>query len=181
MLEARQEELYEAWCREAAQRHGVPPRAAFDPVDFPRVLPTLVLYEFVEDDAVRLRLVGTEITQAWGCDHTGDRLHEFLEGDYHDFIRGQIDECRAERVPVFSHSRFQWDRGRAVDTRRLLLPYSRDDDPQEIGFVLLSQVFDYGKTGPREPLTHSGTEFSFRELQHEILSTERGDRSAPAP
>ena len=73
-----------------------------------------------------------EIVRAWGKDHTGDCLHEFLDEEYHDFIRGQIDQCREQRAPVFSHSRFQWDRGRAVDTRRLLLPYRRDAATEEM-------------------------------------------------
>ena len=137
MLDPRQEELYRAWCREASERGRVPPRTAF-----PRALPTLVLYEFVDNDAILLRLIGTEIVQAWGTDKTGQHLHEFMEGDYHDYIRGQIDEGRAQRVPVFSRSRFQWDRGRALDTRRLLLPYTRSERPEEVGHVLLSQIFD---------------------------------------
>ena len=42
MLDPRQEELYRAWCKEAALCHGVPPRSAFDPIDFPRTLPRRV-------------------------------------------------------------------------------------------------------------------------------------------
>lgn len=177
MLDPRQKTLFRAWCHEAALRHKAPPRAAFDPIDFPRCLPTLVLYEFTEDDAVRLRLVGTEIAQVWGTDYTGRCLHEFMDGAYHDFIRGHIDQCRAARVPLFSHSRFQWDRGRQLDTRRLLLPYARNDKPDEVGFVLLSQVFDYDKTGPSFPLVRLGSGFDFFELDRKVL-TQHG---APAP
>jgi len=155
----------------------VPSRASFDPIDFPSCLPTLVLYEFTEDDAVRLRLVGTEIAKVWGTDYTGRCLHEFMDGEYHDFIRGHIDQCREERVPLFSHSRFQWDRGRALDTRRLLLPYAKNGKPDEVGFVLLSQVFDYGKTGPSFPLVRLGSGFDFVELDRKVL-TQHG---TPAP
>ena len=130
-----------------------------------------MLYEFVADNAVRLRLVGTEIAQAWGTDYTGRLLHEFMEGEYYEFIRGHIDQCARERVPLFSHSRFQWDRGRALDTRRLLLPYTRKDTPDEVGFVLLSQVFDYGKTGPLYPLVRIGSGFEFFELDRKVLPT----------
>jgi len=177
MLDPRQEELYRAWWREADLHHAVPPRASFDPIDFPSCLPTLVLYEFTEDDAVRLRLVGTEIAKVWGTDYTGRCLHEFMDGEYHDFIRGHIDQCREERVPLFSHSRFQWDRGRALDTRRLLLPYAKNGKPDEVGFVLLSQVFDYGKTGPSFPLVRLGSGFDFVELDRKVL-TQHG---TPAP
>ena len=177
MLDPRQEELYCAWRGEAELCGGVPCRATFDPIDFPRCLPTLVLYEFTEDDAVRLRLVGTEIAQVWGTDYTGRCLHEFMEGEYHDFIRGHIDQCRKERVPIFSHSRFRWDRGRALDTRRLLVPYARNDMPEEIGFVLLCQVFDYNKIGPSFPLVRIGDGFDFFELNRKVLSL--NDAKAP--
>ncbi len=170
MLDPKQEELYRFWCKEAETRDGVPPRSAFDPIDFPRTLPTLVLYELLENDAVCLRLIGTEIARAWGVDHTGRCLHEFMEGDYHDFIRGQIDQCVEQRVPMFSHSCFQWDRGRALDTRRLLLPFTRNDDPSRVGFVLLSQVFDYGKAGPSSPSVHIDSGFEFFELERQTLT-----------
>lgn len=170
MLDPRQEELYRAWCREAEARPGVPPRAAFDPVDFPCALSTLALYEFVESDAVLLRVVGTDIVRAWGVDNTGRLLHEIMDGDYHTFIRGHLDQCARERVPLFSHSRFQWDRGRALDTRRLLLPYTRNDKPKEVGFVLLSQIFDYGKCGPPVPLVSIGGGFRIFEVERRALS-----------
>lgn len=178
MLDLRQEELYRAWCREAEARHDVPPRAAFDPVDFPHALPTLALYEFVENDAVLLRVVGTDIVRAWGVDNTGRLLHEIMAGDYYAFIRGHIDQCARERVPIFSHSRFRWDRGRALDTRRLLLPYTRNDKPKEVGFVLLSQVFDYEKRGPRVPLVSIASGFKFFEIDRRALSTSGKDEPA---
>lgn len=172
VLDPRQTTLYQAWCRQAAQCAGVPPRSAFDPVEFPGVLPTLAIYEFIAGGKVRIRLVGTEIVRAWGSDNTGRCLDEIMQGDYHDFIRGQIDRCARERVPIYSRSRFRWDRGRALDTRRLLLPYAREDRPEEVGFVLLSQVFDYGKTGPSLPLVRLGKGFDFVELEEHSLPTD---------
>lgn len=175
MLDPRQEDLYRAWCHEMATRKGVPPRSAFDPVDFPQALSTLVLYERVENDAVCLRVIGTDIVEAWGNDHTGRCLHEFMEGEYHDFVRGQIDQCVEQRVPIFSHSQFRWDTGRALDTRRLLLPFARDEDPDDIGFVLLSQVFDYGKTGPSSPIVTAGDNVKVVELERRPLAATAGD------
>lgn len=179
MLDPRQTLLYQAWCRQAAHWHGVPPRSAFDPIDFPSVLPTLAIYEFIADNAIRLRLVGTEIVRAWGTDNTGRCLHEIMQGAYYDFIRGQIDRCARDRVPIFSRSRFQWDRGRTMDTRRLLVPYARADPPEEIGFVLLSQVFDYGRTGPSMPLIRLGSRFDFLELEEHSLPTVNGGADLP--
>lgn len=174
VLDPRQTILYHAWCRQALECSGVPPRSAFDPIDFPSVLPTLAIYEFVPGDAVRLRLIGTEIVRAWGTDNTGRYLHEIMQGAYHEFIRGQIDRCATDRVPLFSRSRFQWDRGRTLDTRRLLVPYARDGATGTVGYVLLSQIFDYGKTGPSAPLVRLGNGFEFFELEEHSLPTIRG-------
>ncbi len=170
MLDPRQEELYQAWCHETKVRKAVPPREWFDPVDFPQALSTLVLYERVEDDKLCLRVIGTDIVRAWGTDHTGRCLHEFMQGEYHDFIRDQIDQCIEQRVPIFSHSQFRWDAERAVDTRRLLLPIARSEGSEDIGFVLLSQVFDYGKVGPTVPIITAGEGMKFEELERHALA-----------
>lgn len=171
MLDPRQQTIYEAWCRERAARGAVPPRSSFDPIDFPRALSTLVLAERTAGDALCFRLVGTDMVAAWGSDYTGRHLHEIMSGEYHAFIRGLFDECIGRRVPMFSHSRFQWDRGRSLDTRRLMLPYARDEAPEEVGFVLVSQVFDYDKTGPARPLVTAGDDFNMVELQRQALAT----------
>ena len=170
MLDPRQETLYAAWCRDFAVHNGVPPRRALDPIEFPQALSTLILAERAEDDALCFRLVGTDMVEAWGADFTGKHLHDIMDGEYHDFIRGLFDECIDRRVPMFSHSRFRWDRGRSLDTKRLMLPFTRNGDPTEIGFVLVSQVFDYGKTGPRQPLVSAGPEFELIEIQREPLA-----------
>ena len=171
MLDPRQDAVYRNWCVVAAACETVPPRSSFDPVEFPRSLSSLVLAERTEDDALRFRLVGSDMVSAWGADFTGRHLHEIMSGDYHAFIRGLFDECIRRRAPLFSHSRFQWDRGRSLDTRRLMLPYARDDKPEEIGFVLVSQVFDYGRTGPQQPIVSAGQKFDLIEIRREPLST----------
>lgn len=168
-LDPRQKEIYDAWCREQAALGEVPPRAAFDPVAFPRALSTLVLVERIENDELCFRLVGTDMVEAWGGDFTGRRLHEIMKGEYHDFIRGLFDECIARRGPIFSHSRFQWDKGRALDTRRLMLPFRQDTGSDDIAFILVSQVFDHGKQGPSKPIVQAGDIFEIVELERQHL------------
>jgi len=171
MLDPRQDSVYRGWCRVAAARGAVPLRSSFDPIDYAPALSTLILAERVADDALCFRLVGTDMVSAWGADFTGRHLHEIMNGEYHAFIRGLFDECIARETPLFSHSRFQWDRGRTLDTRRLMLPYARDSTPDEIGFVLVSQVFNYGKTGPQQPIIGAGQDFELIEIKREPLST----------
>lgn len=169
-LDPRQQELCDAWCRLARGHGGLPPRRTFDPVDFPRALSSLILAELLDNGALYYRVVGSDMVAAWGADFTGKHLHDIMEGEYHAFIRGLFDEAITKRLPIFSHSRFQWHRGRSLDTRRLFLPFARNDDPQRVGFVLVSQVFDYTRTGPDAPLMKSLAESEFTEIQRQQIS-----------
>lgn len=175
MLDARQKGLYDAWRRLAAERGGLPLRRDFDPVDYPRALSTLVLAEVMPGTQICYRLVGTDMVSAWGADFTGRYLHEVMQGDYHDFIRSLFDDCIAQQSPIYSHSRFQWDRGRAVDTRRIMLPFARDETPKDVGFVLVSQVFDFSKVGPAHPTVTADPDFTILELTREQLQAAGGD------
>jgi hypothetical protein len=171
VLDPRQQALLDLWCRERDIHGGVPPRRVFDPIEFPRALSTVILAERMADDALCFRLVGTDMVEAWGADFTGKHLHEIMQGEYHDFIRGLFDDCIAQRQAIFSHSRFQWDRGRVIDTRRIMLPFAHDEAPGDVGFVLVSQVFDYSKVGPPSPMVSAAPEFRITELKREILGT----------
>jgi hypothetical protein len=173
MLDPRQTILYDAWCLLAAERQSLPLRQDFDPIQFPRTLSTLVLAEVMDDGGLCYRLVGTDMVDAWGADFTGRYLHEVMQGSYHDFIRGLFDECIGSRMPLYSHSRFRWDRGRSLDTRRLMLPFARNDSPQQVGYVLVSQIFDYGKVGPSQPMVRSIADGDFVELSRQALSVGR--------
>jgi hypothetical protein len=167
MLDPRQAALFEHWQGLRPAPGRLPPRAAFDPIAVPSAMSTLVLAE-VTGEELTFRVVGTDMVAAWGRDYTGERLSDIMSGEYHAFIRSLFDQTIETESCVFSHSRFQWDRGRTLDTRRLMLPFARDDAPETVGFVLVSQVFDYGKTGPEKPVIASG-EPSRTDLAREVL------------
>lgn len=130
---------------------------------------TIVLAE-LEAGEPRFRVVGTDMVTAWGADFSGKLLSEIMSGPYHDFIRGLFDEAAQSGRAIFSRSRFQWDRGRALDTTRLMLPYWRDEAPDEVGYVLVSQVFDYAATGPETPSIAVDTDFTLLELDRRRLA-----------
>ena len=175
MHDPRQKGLYDAWCRLAAARDGLPLRRDFDPIDYPRALSTLILAEVEPEGALCFRLVGTNMVDAWGADFTGKHLHEIMQGEYHDFIRGLFDETIAQKGPLYSHSRFQWDRGRSLGTERLMLPFARNEAAEQVGYVLVSQVFDYTSTGPSQPQVKSLADAEFIEVQRQSLSVTSGE------
>lgn len=66
-----------------ATRHGVSPaRRDFDPVEFPRALPGITLFEVEREPwRFRIRLVGTRIVRETGRDTTGCYLDELANTD----------------------------------------------------------------------------------------------------
>jgi hypothetical protein len=67
--------LVEAW-RGWRRADGLAYRASFNPIDFPRLLPNLMLIEKVEPNDFYYRVVGGRIVESIGLDATGKRLSE---------------------------------------------------------------------------------------------------------
>ncbi|MBP5857873.1 PAS domain-containing protein [Marivibrio halodurans] len=171
MLDPRQHALFKHWKALCPAPGQPPPRSAFDPLDTPSALSTLVLAE-VTGIELTFRVVGTDQVEAWGFDYTGRTLSQIMTGEYHDFIRGLYDQTIETRSCVFSHSRFQWDQGRTLDTRRLMMPLTATDAPDVVRFILASQVFDYGRTGPETPVVARGEAVGRIDLEHHVLKSE---------
>lgn len=74
-------QLWRWWS--AADRHPVPPRREdFDPVEMPRALPGITLFEVERDPwRFRVRLVGTRIVEETSRDTTGAYLDELEHCD----------------------------------------------------------------------------------------------------
>jgi len=167
-LTDRHNELLSHWRSLIAEGEDVPKRQAFDPVNVPRLLSFLILVEITEDDAI-FRVVGTEMVAAWGGDFTGKRMSEIMKGDYRDYIHRLFRTCVENRAPILSQSRFQWDKGRYADTIRLMLPFSKNDDPSVVGYVLVGQSFDYSRAGPDRPEAAKLTGGKFEEVSLSVL------------
>lgn len=168
-LSTLHEELLSHWRGLIGADRDIPCRSNLDPLDVPKHLSSLILAEVIPPD-IRFRLVGTDMVEAWGADFTGSRLSEIMTGDYHDFIHGLFYACVKNRAPVLSRSRFQWDRGRAVDTVRLMLPFSAMEGSDQVAFVLVCQFFDYERAGPTRPTVRALRDGAFVEVNRQILN-----------
>ncbi|MEQ9146144.1 MAG: PAS domain-containing protein [Parvibaculaceae bacterium] len=62
------------WLKLAGDASGVPPRAAFDPIDIPSLLPDIVLLERNAPGAYCMRLQGTAFQERGIADRTGELL-----------------------------------------------------------------------------------------------------------
>lgn len=133
----------EHWLRRQTAS-GLPGADLVDPLQLPRgILPYILLVDFC-GDRIHYRLVGTVMCERWGSDITGKYLDEIMSGEYGDYVGGLYYCCRDSRLPVFSESRFRWDIGRVLRTRRLMLPFL--DGPGGPLRIMVAQTF-----GGQEP------------------------------
>ena len=85
-------------------RTGFIPRSAFDPVECPRVLPYVQLFEEEVDGHFRCRLMGTEVVHLLGGEFTGKLLHTYIGGPVLTDRLAELHECLETAKPVFSRS-----------------------------------------------------------------------------
>ncbi len=65
------QELIAYWNKLVEAEGGIPPRAAFDPIAIPSVLPSVFLIERLDEDTYRFRLQGTDYVERSFSDLTG--------------------------------------------------------------------------------------------------------------
>jgi hypothetical protein len=99
-------EILEAWC---GQRDGAafPPAEKIDPFLLPALVPNLILYE-VTDNTITFRVVGEKVVTTAGGNLKGRTLAEaFGDTPYVHMVEGQLRECAASGVPLYSRHDFQ--------------------------------------------------------------------------
>lgn len=121
--------LAEYWF-ERCDSGDVPPRRAIDPIDFPALLPNILLIERLTDrgdDCYRFRLAGTDIARYTGRELTGCMLNEVLPAEYYEYVRQMNRTALHRRRPVYSASLYH-DKGDFVNaiTYRLIMPLTSD-------------------------------------------------------
>lgn len=103
---------------------GLPTREEIDPLRIPpKLFPYLVLADVVTDQGrVRYRLVGHEMVHRWGMNFAGRLSDEVFTGDYRTYLETAFALTIRHWLPVFTASRFRWDVGGYLWTRRVMLP-----------------------------------------------------------
>lgn len=133
------------------QRSSGPPfrRADFDPIDVPRLLPNLWLFDVLRDPLdFRYRVVGTNIVASMNFDPTGKTL-----SDVYPDARSSIGPVWERLEAIVSSGRATWRRGPAIATRHdtrdtienLMLPFVDLRGKAEMVFGL-SVIFRYDGT-----------------------------------
>lgn len=128
----------------------LPTRREIDPIRIPpKLFPYLILADVVaQTGQVRYRLVGNEMMHHWGANFAGRRSDEIFSGDYRDYLEAAYALAIAKRMPVFTASRFRWDRGGFLWTRRLMLPIGSSPEGP-VSQILIVQTWPDSPGGDR--------------------------------
>ena len=135
-------EAFKLWDSKRGKRH-MPSRADFDPVEMPKLLPSIILVD-VESDGPRLkiRLAGTKIVDMFGANYTGSYMDEIQFGDVREKILREYNLAASEKRPVFSDHEFRKLNDYHHTVERVILPLSNDDETVN----MLLAVVDFERT-----------------------------------
>ena len=121
-------QMYAYWHEKRGSRR-LPGRGDIDPTEIPRLLPNLLISEYVaEGDRARwrYRLAGTAVATAFGRNPTGRFIDELTKGDYREFIERIHAMVREEQRALFCASEYTGARDLLMSAKRLLLPLTTD-------------------------------------------------------
>lgn len=126
-----------------------PDRADIDPLDLPGMLGWIMLVERDADRSdFRYRLVGSRITELFGCDLTGQSVKALPDPDYAGFVENRFWEVVDRGRPVASRYSLPI-RGRQVLVERLDQPLTKGGDRVE---VILTALVPLIRARVSEPL-----------------------------
>src|SRR5215471_10738193 len=137
-------QMYAYWQQKRGARL-MPTRAEIDPTEIPRLLPNLLISEYVPEGEAgrwRYRLAGTAVATAFGRNPTGRYIEELTKGDYRAFIERIHRVVRDERRALFCASEYTGPRALLMSAKRLLLPLTTDG--RQVDQIITLLVFRLG-------------------------------------
>jgi len=140
--------IYDYW--QSLWRDGKPPsRAAFDPVDIPRLLPNIWLLDVVHQEPLRFRyrLIGTHVAKARAMDRTGQFMDEEFPNFYDGRVFATLRDVVTTRLPAWRRgpTEQQHRRDAILYVERLFLPLVNAADVVDI--VLALTIYFLTDTG----------------------------------
>lgn len=147
--------LLDLWRRARPAPGLLPGRQHVDPVILgPDLLPYVALVEATHGGTrFRFRLVGGKLAAQAGLDLTGHYIDDLNPNrDYNDYINGLYLLATAQRLPVYSETRYRAPSNRFGLTRRLSCPLAADGGTVDM-FVAV-QTFQTDD-GPGDPPTYT--------------------------
>lgn len=120
--------LYSYW-RELRRGRPAPARADIDPSEIIGVLPHISLFDVERSPRrYRIRLLGTQIVNWYGCDVTGSYLDEIDFGVSDRFNFEILNRAVDEIAPAHMSGEYTKYDGRCIRYERLYLPLSENGE-----------------------------------------------------
>lgn len=130
-------EIHAYWEEKRGTR-SLPAREDFDPLEFPKLLPNVILMDVLPPEGrLKVRLVGTLVVQMFGGDYTGLYLDQIDFGEMRQKILDEYGAAAQSADAVFTDHRFRKLGGGLVDIERVILPLSQDGQRVTMLFALL--------------------------------------------
>jgi len=132
-----QKALYDYWISKYIS--GVLPRRAdIEPLEIPHLLKYVGLIDVLPNDDFKYRLVGTHMVNLFEKDFTGTLASQSKQGKYGLILCDMYKQVRDCKRPLFSKSRFIYEREQPIEMRRLILPLSENNN--DINMLLFATI-----------------------------------------
>ena len=120
---------------------NMPSRAAIDPMEMPKLLPTVFIAVAEDDGGFRYQLAGSLIEERYGRGSLKDKTPEDVAGDAAETILGPYRRVRDEAVLFYREATLEWISAAQKYThyKALLLPLS--DDGVRVNMILGAHDF----------------------------------------
>jgi hypothetical protein len=126
--------LRDYWLEKRKNR-PFPSRADIDPIEFPDLLPRIVLVDVTHDPLrFQYRLIGTTITAISERDATGRFIDEELYGDRTENMLWAFQNCVSTNAPIAVREQVQFVKKERVVVEVIALPLGKTDT--EIDMIL---------------------------------------------
>ncbi len=119
----------------------MPSRADFDPLEMPKLLPSIILVDVeTPDRRLKVRLAGTKVVDMFGRDYTGEYLDEIDFGDVREKVLHEYGLAASEERPIFSDHAFRNAQDFHHSIERAILPLA--DDGATVNMLLAVLAFE---------------------------------------
>jgi hypothetical protein len=124
--------LYDYWRTKRGSR-AMPSRSDIDPIEIPKLLPWIIMYDVLPVGGYAIRLLGEEIASFLGRDATGETASDVLTPRGAEMAVQVLDSTVAERAPKFRAGKAYWSAEKDYsDFEACFLPMSPDDRTVDI-------------------------------------------------